>query len=395
MEKSFVNDFYRFIKEDEFLCQNMRQISTQIKKIKKKFFDNQKEFNIIVYYFKKISKDSTIVQIIINRYMFELTFDFTFLTKETRKEQRLNFSSNLLDEIIDNFSGYSNLKFWSDSLIYLGGYTLRCLLKESSFAKSLDFNNFMIYMDIDNTNHFRQLNNLKELETLIIYFHYEKLDSQRFLELLNILFSVKHLKKACINIYFKIIDISSFFDKNMLKIKNMSINNISDIELNLIKYDPDKSILQSDQQKGLIVPLFLIVMNMYWPSYFEFNYNEIIGDINEKPQYIFKNINIKYSKEYCFTLNLLKDVIFSKHTKKGLSSTFGNIFSTFSKFTISSDKLFKPTFLNLGLSFNNIKEINLLKWTVDFLHELNGFKSRKVTADDIILSLNNKRKHIF
>ena len=168
MEKSFVNDFYRFIKEDEFLCQNMRQISTQIKKIKKKFFDNQKEFNIIVYYFKKISKDSTIVQIIINRYMFELTFDFTFLTKETRKEQRLNFSSNLLDEIIDNFSGYSNLKFWSDSLIYLGGYTLRCLLKESSFAKSLDFNNFMIYMDIDNTNHFRQLNNLKELETLII-----------------------------------------------------------------------------------------------------------------------------------------------------------------------------------------------------------------------------------
>ena len=103
MEKSFVNDFYRFIKEDEFLCQNMRQISTQIKKIKKKFFDNQKEFNIIVYYFKKISKDSTIVQIIINRYMFELTFDFTFLTKETRKEQRLNFSSNLLDEIIDNF----------------------------------------------------------------------------------------------------------------------------------------------------------------------------------------------------------------------------------------------------------------------------------------------------
>ena len=54
--------------------------------------------------------------------------------------------------------------------------------------------------------------------------------------------------------------------------------------------------------------------------------------------------------------------------------------------------MFKPTFQNFGLSFTDINNVKLLKWTINFINELESYKIRKVSIDNVMLNLNNRRK---
>ncbi len=390
MEKVSKEHLYKFIKDEEFHCQNVRQISTQIKKIKKKFFDSTKDFTIRINFFKKISKKSTVVNLLINQYVFELTFDYSFLTEQTRKEQKRNFFSNLLDELLDNFSGYSVFRVISDNLNTLGNYTLKCLMKENSKVKELELYNTVIRIDKDSNELLKQLTHFPNLEKLTISILFETLESKVLFDIMDYLFTKTTIKKMNLQVYFKQIDIMSFLDKNLLiSKKGVIINNINELTLDLIKFDPEKSILISDKHRGLIVPIYLVVMNKYWPSFFDFNYYELA---KIESNHIFKKINIKYTKDFFFSLNFMKDFILSKHIKKSIDSRFFSILSTYSHLSFSNDKMFKPSFINLGLSFSDLKQINLQKWMFDFIQELEGYNTRKQTADNVMDFLNDRRK---
>jgi hypothetical protein len=390
MEKVSKEHYYKFIKDEEFHCQNIRQISLQIKKIKKKFFDNTKDFTISINFFKKISKQFTVVNLLINHYVFELTFDYSFLTEQTRKEQKRSFFSNLLDELLDNFSGYCVLRVLSDNLNALGNYTLKCLMKENSKVKELELFNTFIRIEKDSNELLKQLTLFPHLEKLTLSILFETLDCKALFDFMDFLFTKTTIKRTNLQVYFKHIDIMSFLDKNLLNTKKgVIINNINELTLGLIKFDPEKSILISDKHRGLIVPIYLVLMNKYWPSFFDFNYYELA---KIESNHVFRKINIKYTKDFFFSLNFMKDFILSKYIKKSIDARIFTILSTYSHLSFSNDKMFKPSFMNLGLSFSELKQMNVLKWMFNFIQELEGYSTRKQTADYVIDFLNDRRK---
>ena len=364
--------------EEEFIFYDSKHLSSKITKIKEKYFPLTKFFQIRINYFKKISKERTSVELIINRKYFQLIFEFGHLSTDSKKKYRKRFSSNLIDKIFKKFVSITDFEFYSDNLNFCSPNTIKYIGKLLNI-KSLHLNNFIF--NINNTD-YEFLTKFKDmhLEDIVLLFVFDKFDSNLLIKILECIVS-DISSKITLTFLFKYIDLESF--REGLKIsKNQMF--LLDIKLNLIKYYPDKSVLITENDKVKFSSISKFIMEKYWPGSLEINFSEIIrAHVKMEIKYFFRKLNIKYKKDLFFTVNLLKDIIFSKKIKSSSKNKISSILTLCSKFTFDSEMLFKLTSKSFGLKFPNIETINLLKWHFYFLQEYDSHNVRKISINQI------------
>ena len=277
----------KIINEEDYILFESRDISTTISGIKEKHFSSVKIFKISINYFKKISKEKTFVEFQINKKLFELVFDYKYLSSENKKENRRGFSSNLLDEIFQTFFPIVDLKFFADNLNFTGPFTMINISKNfytSHKMKNLELNNF-VFNNINTENEF--LTKIKDLrfENIVLSFSFDKFDSNLLTHILENIVS-KNTKKIYLTFIIKYFDTDSFIKKQNIT-KNYYF--LNDFKLNLIKFYPDKSVLVTETDELKIKPIALFIMENFWPGFIEVNFSEIIPvQIKMEIKYIFR-----------------------------------------------------------------------------------------------------------
>ena len=370
------------IKEEDFVLFDTRQISSTISRIKDKHFLQTKKFKIKINYFKKISKEKTFVELQVNKKVFDLIFYFCYLQTNSKKDTRRNFSSILIDELFLNFVPIVDFKFYSDNLNFTSPYTLKYITKNlnnSLRIRSLEINNYVFDSKNTDVEFLVKFKNIR-IENIVLTFSIEKLDSETLFQNLNNLIS-RSTKKISLTFLFKYLDVESFINNSQSFKNKCSI--VNDININLIKYYPDKSILITENDKSKLTLVTTNIMEKYWPSYIEVNFSEIIkAQINQQVKYFFRKLNIKYSKENFFNLNFYKEVLFYNHIRN-MKQNLSKILTLCSKFSLKEDKFFIFSSKSFGLKLANIKEIDFKKWQFYFVQEYDSQSVRKVHTEDI------------
>ena len=360
------------IKEEDFILFRSEHICTTISKIKEKHFFLSKGFKISINFFNKISKEKTFVELQINKKLFELVFDYKFLSSETKKESKRQFSNNLLNEILENFLPIVEMKFYSDNLNFTSPNTLKNITKNfmsNHKLKKLELSNYVfdsIFTD------FEYLNKVKNMhfDNILLIFSYDKFDLNLLTDILDNIVA-RNTKKVNLTFLFKYLDIESFEQTNI------SANNkyfLNDFTLNLIKFNAQQNDLKIE-----IVPK--CIMEYFWPGFLEVNYSEIIqSQVKSEIKYFFRKYNIKYTKQQFFFLNVIKDLIFSQKIKKH-TNKLTQIMSLCSKFAINNENIFK--FSSQIFDFPNFQKINLIKSIFYLIQEYDSQNFRKITTEQI------------
>lgn len=297
-------------------CFNLRELSKEIKRIRSTF--GKKDdlmFKILIFYFKRLSKDKITAQVYINDIRFNIILEFIYFKSESKKLEQREYCGNLIEEIISNFNPISELRFYSDNLNNSGKYTIKHLVLDDNKINTLELNNYLF--DISNLNkeqkeYIEKFKNLK-INNYNLHFKLGSFISD-FSYVLNNLINIFTTNFSSTIYYDNTIDFSQI-SNNFLNFYHRN-NTIDDFKFYLINTNLNCSKIL-DKEEFTLLPRLLLEHT--FPEYLEFNYVEIMTSDNskvEKDVSIFRITKVKYTKNFFCILNSIKHAFSGRKNKK-------------------------------------------------------------------------------
>jgi len=448
---SLIVDNSYHIKENELKCYNMRELAKRLDEIRKAFpysDDLIKQnffFNIHIFFFKRISKEKTIIFLNVNNHQFLIHYEFIFLSKDSKKRQRRELPGNLVEEIVEKFQPLKKMKFYSDNLNYSGNYTLKHLINDCKNYSlvDLELRNYLICVygdasgeflktDSYNINSDNYISNLQKnenfnfikkisgirAENISLAFKFNKgeelnMNSEKTnvnvnsfnnknYHLNNLFFVFQNLITTHIrnlNLTFYMDDYldldSKIYEEQFHKINN-SFKNKSEIDLINFKVTlintnfNSKRILYTEKEFYLLPKLILYSLT---PEFLEFNYIEIMNSLNsnlEKDVVIFKFTKVIYTKRFYCILNSLKNLF--KYSTNNLNHRSNiKILKTISNFlNLTEEEIFETKTHHLRIMLNLDKIKSQTKFMFNLVEDYLSILERKIKYEEIFQMITSK-----
>jgi hypothetical protein len=341
MEKLSNIEHVKNINNEPIICFNMRELAKQLENIRmKNFSKDTPKFDIEIFYFKRLSKEKTIIFLNINRNNnFVIHYEYLFINKENKKQHRRELAGNFVEEIIEKFQPINKIKMFSDNYNVSGNYTIKHLVNDNHSIRVLELNNYVINV--------KNLNNNKMSENFQFLEKFYPLSNNRLENIsLNFNFNGKYdffenfyyiLKNLISNIT-KSVNLIIYYDNDLdfLKYNNNSNeinnnnnnfkytgiitgNNLAEFKIYFINTNlKSKKLLTQEEMQ--IIPKEILFK--FLPEFCEINFVEIMNKENSKLENdiaIFKFTKIIYNKRFYSILNSLKNVFHSN--KKNVIDT--------------------------------------------------------------------------
>lgn len=381
------------LNEEDIQCFNMMQLSKQLKLIKKIYFDFHKinfEYNIKIFYVKKINKKRVIIFLLVNEKRFTINYDFLYVSNDQVKIQKQELCGNIIEEIIECFQPIKSFKFYSDSLNICGKYTTKHIINDCKKVEFLELNNVLFSLNNENINLFKNYKELR-MKDLSLHFQFSKDDS--FMEKFN--FILENLTNKNINkIDFTIHHDDKFdlTDCNLININNIStVLDIIDFKLNLINTNiKTEYLIKSDELNKFLMRIFL----KYSPEFMDISTVEILNsnnsNLNENIS-IFKYSKIIYTKSFYCLLNSLKNK-FKKDKAFSINQNYKILQKIIENLNLKSEDIFEIKTYHLQLMLPNEKSSKFkpIKFLFNLVNDFEGMLSKKIKYEEIYKHITTK-----
>jgi hypothetical protein len=408
---------------ETFISYNFRQLAKHIEAIRKNYFSETnlpKLFSIDIFYFKRITKEKTIIQVMINHKVFLLNYEYLGLSTQIMKNQKKDLPGNLIDELFENFQPLGKLNFFSDNLNFAGNYTVKHIVNDCKKLNEINLNNFLFkFVSREDDKNLTQMNNslfplaldenlnfLKKfsektnIQDLSFNFLFdEKNSKENFFK--NLKFLIDNIiNKKSKNINFKIyhedyidfnLDLNTIFEKNKFSTLSYDLSELKFTFINTNTKSP--KIISFDDLKILA----LNILYKFTPEFFELNIFEILNSKNSKISEeinILKISKIMYTKKFFCIVNSLKNNFTgAKNLNYKLNHKILNHVINF--LNLKFDDIFEIKTNHLQLILpkeNQNKKFNQLKFLFNLEQDYESLLERKIKYEEIFSMITTKPK---
>lgn len=405
---------------ETYICFNFRQLAKHVEFIRKNnFSDNnhQKLFIIDIFFFKRISKEKTIIQLLINEKVFLINYEYIGLSRQIMKNQKKDLPGNLIDELIENFQPLLKLNFFSDNLNFAGNYTTKHIVNNCKILNGINLYNILfkfnskeeeknlnqinsnnLYQLDENLNYLNKFKDKYNLhDTYFTFLFDEKNSKENFFKNFKLIFD-NIIHKNSKNIHIKIyhedyidfnIDLDTIFQKN--KFSSISYD-LSELKLTFINTNTkSEKIISFDDLKILA----LNILFKFTPEFFELNIFEILNSKNSKIAEeisILKVSKIMYTKRFFCIINSLKNNFIGKRNLNYKMNH--NILNNIINFlNLKFDDIFETKTNHLQLILpkeNHNKKFNSNKFLFNLEQDYESLLERKIKYENIFSMITTK-----